>query len=151
MKILITDNPQDDTYTTKIWDGPDGINYADFVCGSLGECLEQIIQFRIMNGLTYVDDDNPKEAIRSYFNSINQELLNAAHRVSDGGVPLGKLIKEGHQDPMVARVRFEYAALLRELVNQCGYDNFDVDGDHGILVINVRDVLGIIEILEEMK
>jgi hypothetical protein len=72
-------------------------------------------------------------------------------RVSDGGVPLGKLIKEGHQDPMVARVRFEYAALLRELVNQCGYDNFDVDGDHGILVINVRDVLGIIEILEEMK
>jgi hypothetical protein len=73
MKILITDNPQDDTYTTKIWDGPDGINYADFVCGSLGECLEQIIQFRIMNSLTYVDDDNPKEAIRSYFNSINQD------------------------------------------------------------------------------
>jgi hypothetical protein len=80
-----------------------------------------------------------------------QELLNSAHRVSDGGVSLGKLIKEGHPDPMVARVRFEYAALLRELINQCGYDNFDVDGDHGILVINVRDVLGIIEILEEMK
>jgi hypothetical protein len=77
-----------------------------------------------------------------------QELLNAAHRVSDGGVSLGKLIKEGHQDPMVARVRFEYAALLRELINQCGYNNFDVDGDHGILVINVRDVLGIIEVLE---
>jgi hypothetical protein len=72
MKILITDNPQDDTYTTKIWDGPDGINYADFVCGSLGECLEQIIQFRIMNSLSYVDE-NPKEAIRSYFNSINQD------------------------------------------------------------------------------
>jgi hypothetical protein len=80
-----------------------------------------------------------------------QELLNAAHRVSDGGVPLGKLIKEGHPDPMVARVRFEYAALLRELINQCGYDNFDVDGDHGLLVVNVRDVLGIIEVLEEMK
>jgi hypothetical protein len=77
-----------------------------------------------------------------------QELLNAAHRVSDGGVSLGRLIKEGHQDPMVARVRFEYAALLRELVNQCGYDNYHVDGDHGILVINVRDVLGIIEVLE---
>jgi hypothetical protein len=77
-----------------------------------------------------------------------QELLNSAHRVSDGGVPLGKLIKEGHQDPMVARVRYEYAALLRELINQCGYDNYNVDGDHGMLVINVRDVLGIIEILE---
>ena len=79
------------------------------------------------------------------------ELLNAAHRIADGGVPLGKLIREGHDDPMTTRVRYEYAALLRELINQCGYDNYNVDGDHGMLVINVRDVLGIIEILEEMK
>jgi hypothetical protein len=78
------------------------------------------------------------------------ELLNAAHRVSDGGVPLGKLIREG-KEPMISRVKYEYAALLRELINQCGYDNYHVDGDHGMLVINVRDVLGIIEILEEMK
>jgi hypothetical protein len=78
------------------------------------------------------------------------ELLNAAHRVSDGGVPLGKLIREG-KEPMISRVKYEYAALLRELINQCGYDNYNVDGDHGMLVINVRDVLGIIEILEEMK
>jgi hypothetical protein len=74
-----------------------------------------------------------------------QELLNAAHRVSDGGVPLGKLIKEGHQDPMVARVRFEYAALLRELVNQCGYTKDE------LLVVNIRDIISIIEVLEEMK
>jgi hypothetical protein len=80
-----------------------------------------------------------------------QELLNSAHRVSDGGVPLGKLIKEGHDDPMVARVRYEYAAVLRSLIEQCGYDNYNVDGDHGMLVINVRDVLGIIEVLEGMK
>jgi UDP-N-acetyl-D-mannosaminuronic acid transferase (WecB/TagA/CpsF family) len=79
-----------------------------------------------------------------------QELLNSAHRVSDGGIPLGKLIREG-KEPMSARVRYEYAALLRELINQCGYDNYNVDGDHGMLVINVRDVLGIIEILEEIK
>jgi hypothetical protein len=71
-----------------------------------------------------------------------QELLNAAHRVSDGGVSLGKLIKEGHQDPMVARVRFEYAALLRELVNQCGYTKDE------LLVVNIRDIIGIIEVLE---
>jgi hypothetical protein len=45
MKIEIIDNPKDGTYTTKIWDGPDGIDYADFVCGSLGECMEEIIQF----------------------------------------------------------------------------------------------------------
>jgi hypothetical protein len=83
--------------------------------------------------------------------SQTQELLNAAHRVAEGEVPLGRLIKEGHNDPMVSRVRHEYAALLRELINQCGYDNYHIDGDHGILVINVRDVLGIIEVLEEMK
>ena len=79
-----------------------------------------------------------------------QELLNSAHRVSDGGIPLGKLIREG-KEPMSARVRYEYAAVLRALVEQCGYDNYNVDGDHGMLVINVRDILGIIEVLEEMK
>jgi len=52
---------------------------------------------------------------------------------------------------MSARVRYEYAALLRELINQCGYDNYNVDGDHGMLVVNVRDIIGIVEILEEMK
>ena len=72
-----------------------------------------------------------------------QELLNAAHRIADGGVPLGKLIREGHDDPMVARVRYEYAALLRELVNQCGYTKDE------LLVVNIRDIIGIIEVLEE--
>jgi UDP-N-acetyl-D-mannosaminuronic acid transferase (WecB/TagA/CpsF family) len=80
-----------------------------------------------------------------------QELLNAAHRIADGGVPLGKLIREGHQDPMSSRVRYEYAALLRELINQCGYDNYHVDGDHGIGVVNIRDIMNIIDVLEEMK
>lgn len=56
MKIEIYDNPQDDTYAAKIFDGPDGIDHADFVCGSLGECFEEIIKFRLMNGLTYTDD-----------------------------------------------------------------------------------------------
>jgi hypothetical protein len=73
-----------------------------------------------------------------------QELLNAAHRVSDGGVPLGKLIREG-KEPMSARVRYEYAALLRSLIEECGYTKDE------LLVVNVRDVLGIIEVLEEMK
>ena len=73
-----------------------------------------------------------------------QELLNAAHRIADGGVPLGKLIRDGHQDPMVARVRYEYAALLRELINQCGYTKDE------LLVVNIRDIIGIVEILEGM-
>ena len=80
-----------------------------------------------------------------------QELLDATHRVAEGNPTLGKLIKEGHQSPMISKVRYEYAALLRELINQCGYDNFNIDGDHGLLVVNVRDIIGIVEILEEMK
>ena len=73
-----------------------------------------------------------------------QELLNAAHRIADGGVPLGKLIREGHDDPMTTRVRYEYAALLRELINQCGYTKDE------LLVVNIRDIIGIVEVLEEM-
>ena len=73
-----------------------------------------------------------------------QELINAAHRIADGGVPLGKLIREGHDDPMTTRVRYEYAALLRELIQQCGYTKDE------LLVVNVRDIIGIVEVLEEM-
>ena len=73
-----------------------------------------------------------------------QELLNAAHRIADGGVPLGKLIREGHEDPMTTRVRYEYAALLRELIQQCAYTKDE------LLVVNVRDIIGIVEVLEEM-
>ena len=72
-----------------------------------------------------------------------QELLNAAHRIADGGVPLGKLIREG-KEPMTTRVRYEYATLLRELINQCGYTKDE------LLVVNVRDIIGIVEVLEEM-
>ena len=76
-----------------------------------------------------------------------QKIIAAARNVAEGSPTLGKLIREG-KDPMTTRVRYEYAALLRELINQCGYDNYNVDGDHGMLVVDVRDIVGIIEILE---
>ena len=56
MKIEITDNLQDGTYYAEIWDGPDGIDYADFLCGSLGECFEEIIKWEVLNGMRYVND-----------------------------------------------------------------------------------------------
>ena len=49
-----------------------------------------------------------------------QKIIAAAHRVVDGGVPLGKLIREGKKDPMSARVNYEYAAVLRAAV-ECVY------------------------------
>jgi 2-keto-3-deoxy-L-rhamnonate aldolase RhmA len=51
---------------------------------------------------------------------------------------------------MISRVKYEYSAVLRELIAQCGYDNYQVDGDHGMLVVNVKDILEIIKVLEEM-
>lgn len=45
-----------------------------------------------------------------------EKIADAAHRVSDGGVPLGKLIREG-KNPMVARVNYEYAAVIRAVAD----------------------------------
>jgi hypothetical protein len=68
MKIeIVTDR---DIYIAKIYDGPDGIDGAEFHCSSLGECFEEITKFRMMNSLCYTEDDNPTGAIRSYFSSI---------------------------------------------------------------------------------
>jgi len=53
MKIEINDLPTDGQYYTKIFDGPDGIDEADFLCSSLGECFEQIIIFRTLNAQKY--------------------------------------------------------------------------------------------------
>ena len=43
------------------------------------------------------------------------------------------------------------ASAFRELINQCGYNNYLVDGDHGIGVVNIRDIIGIIEVLETVE
>ena len=42
-------------------------------------------------------------------------------------------------------------ATLRELVNQCAYTHLYIDGDHGIGVVNVKDIMSIIDELEKLK
>jgi hypothetical protein len=42
----------------------------------------------------------------------------------------------------------DIAAALRALAKQAGYDNYHVDGDHGLAVVNVRDILAIATELE---
>ena len=83
-------------------------------------------------------------------NNIAQKCVSAARNVAEGSPTLGKLIREG-KDPMITKTYYEYAAVLRALVENCGYDNYNVDGDHGIGVVNIKDILEIIQILEEMK
>jgi hypothetical protein len=47
-----------------------------------------------------------------------------------------------------AEYKVVLAATLRELVKQYAYNNFHIDGDHGIDVINVKDLMKVIEELE---
>ena len=83
-------------------------------------------------------------------NNIAQKCVSAARNVAEGSPTLGKLIREG-RDPIQAKVFYEYGAVLRTLVTELGYDNYHIDGDHGIGVVNIKDILEIIKILEEMK
>ena len=83
-------------------------------------------------------------------NNIAQKCVSAARNVAEGSPTLGKLIREG-KDPIQAKVFYEYGAVLKTLVEELGYDNFNIDGDHGIGVVNIKDILEIIKVLEEMK
>ena len=64
-----------------------------------------------------------------------------AEQIIEATIPYSLRPKSGDRQRVIAEA-------FRELINQCGYDNFNIDGDHGILVVNVRDILGIIEALE---
>jgi len=91
-----------------------------------------------------------------------QELrTNKNYLTAQGKQKLRKL-KAQQQSQKIVEATMEYtlrpqkgdrerviAAAFRALVEQCGYDNYHVDGDHGLLVVNVRDILGIIEVLGE--
>lgn len=72
MKIIIDENTQDNTYAVKVFDGPDGIDQAEFVCGSLGEAFEEIMRFRIFNGLSYAEEE-PGTTLENYFNLTDHD------------------------------------------------------------------------------
>jgi len=46
-----------------------------------------------------------------------QKVIAAARNVAEGSPTLGKLIREG-RDPMITKTYYEYAAVLREVINQ---------------------------------
>ena len=74
MKIEINYNSQEHNYTWQVYDGPDGIDHAKGTELTLGGCFEKIVEFRLVNGLTYCEDDvDLKRTITSYFNLINQK------------------------------------------------------------------------------
>jgi len=78
-----------------------------------------------------------------------QKMIAAARNVAEGSPTLGKLIREG-RDPMITKTYYEYAAVLRTLAEELGYNNFNIDGDHGINVVNVKDILKLVDELEAL-
>ena len=80
---------------------------------------------------------------------LAQKCVAAARNVAEGNPTLGKLIREG-KDPIQAKVFYEYAAVLRTLAEELGYNNFNIDGDHGINVVNVKDILKLVDELEDL-
>ncbi len=78
-----------------------------------------------------------------------QKIIAAARNVAEGSPTLGKLIREG-KNPMQAKVLYEYGAVLRTLAEELGYNNFNIDGDHGIGVVNVKDILALADELEAL-
>jgi len=82
-------------------------------------------------------------------NNIAQKCVSAARNIAEGSPTLGKLIREG-RDPIQAKVFYEYGAVLRTLAEELGYNNFNIDGDHGINVVNVKDILKLADELEAL-
>jgi hypothetical protein len=80
---------------------------------------------------------------------LAQKIIAAARNVAEGSPTLRKLIREG-RDPMITKTYYEYAAVLRTLAEELGYNNFNIDGDHGINVVNVKDILKLVDELEDL-
>lgn len=53
MNIEITDNPQDGTFSWKLYTGPDSIDEYDGVCDTLEKCFEEINEWEVLNARNY--------------------------------------------------------------------------------------------------
>jgi hypothetical protein len=79
-------------------------------------------------------------------NKIAQKCVDAARNVAEGSPTLGKLIREG-RDPMVAKTYYEFAAVIREAVNELQYCQF---GDGEDMVVSARALYELADALETL-
>jgi len=78
---------------------------------------------------------------------LAQKCVAAARNVAEGSPTLGKLIREGKKNPMSARVNYEYAAVIREAVNELQYYHF---GDGEDMVVSARALYELADELEAL-
>jgi len=79
-------------------------------------------------------------------NNIAQKCVAAARNVAEGSPTLGKLIREG-KNPMITKTYYEYAAVIREAVNEFQYYNFENGED---MIIDARDLYDLADALEAL-
>lgn len=70
MKIEINYKPKENNYHYKVWTGPDGIDHTQGYESSLSQCFEKILEFRLMNALTYTENLN--STLGAYFQSLDE-------------------------------------------------------------------------------
>jgi hypothetical protein len=75
-----------------------------------------------------------------------QKIIAAARNVAEGNPTLGKLIREG-KDPIQAKVFYEYAAVIREAVNELQYYNFENGED---MIVDARALYELANELEAL-
>ena len=79
-------------------------------------------------------------------NKIAQKCVDAARNVAEGSPTLGNLIRDG-RDPMVAKTYYEFAAVIREAVNELQYYHF---GDGEDMVVSARALYELANALETL-
>ena len=80
-------------------------------------------------------------------NKTAQKCVDAARNAAEGSPTLGKLIREG-RDPMVAKTYYEFAAVIREAVNELQYYQF---GDGEDMVVSARALYELADALETLQ
>ena len=75
-----------------------------------------------------------------------QKVIAAARNVAEGSPTLGKLIREG-KDPMITKTYYEFAAVIREAVNELQYYNFQNGED---IIVDARDLYDLADALEAL-
>lgn len=71
-------------------------------------------------------------------------MTNAAQKV-------WKAFKAELTQPATDDIKEALATSIREIANQCAYTHLHIDGDHGIDVVNVKDIMSIIDELEKLN
>jgi len=77
---------------------------------------------------------------------LAQKCVAAARNVAEGHPTLGKLIREG-RNPMITKTYYEYAAVIREAVNELQYYHF---GDGEDMVVSARSLYELADELEAL-